>query len=90
MSSVVAHRRHINTTLTLSFCFSFSRSLSWSRSYRVTRTFFSQSLIRMGNSFSSLSMQGSMSAKTDSQHQSTILSKPIHTQDRLLRSSYRS
>lgn len=48
--------------LTLSFCFSVSRLLLSSRSYRVTRTFFSQSLMRRGNSFSSLSTQGSMSA----------------------------
>lgn len=47
--------------LTLSFCFSVSRLLSSSRSYRVTSTFFSQSLMRRGNSFSSFSKQGAMS-----------------------------
>lgn len=47
--------------LTRSFCFSVRRLLSSSLSYRVTRTFLSQSLMRRGNSVSSESRHGGMS-----------------------------
>lgn len=53
-------RRGRTSVLTLSFCFSVRRLLSWSRSYSVTSTFFSQSLMRRGNSLISESKQGSM------------------------------
>lgn len=59
----IKDRSTSRSVLTLSFCFSVSRLLSSSRSYSVTRTFFSQSLIRSGNSVSSLSRQGSMTAR---------------------------
>ncbi|TNN47199.1 hypothetical protein EYF80_042590 [Liparis tanakae] len=57
------------------------RLLSSSRSYRVTRTFFSQSLMRSGNSLSSLSRQASMAhlvAKKWQEVSKVLLSVP-HT-----------
>lgn len=50
-------------SLTLSFCFSVSRLLSSSRSYRVISTFLSQSLMRRGNSVSSVSRHAGMTAR---------------------------
>lgn len=54
--------RLLPQALTLSFCFSVSRLLSSSRSYRVISTFFSQSRMRRGNSVSSVSRQAGMTA----------------------------